>query len=260
MDSTLTKQEELRYFRQISLTGFDYDKQEQLKQSRVLIIGLGGLGCAASQYLASSGVGHLTLIDDDRVDESNLHRQLLHHDADLGQRKTHSAKAKLSQINPYLSIDTVERRLNDEQLCEQIKQHDIVLDASDNLQTRNQLNRCCYSLRTPLISGAAIRMEGQISVFEYRDAKQPCYQCFSQWFSPSQLSCVEAGVMPAVVGIIGATQALEAIKVLCHFGKPLQGKLLLLDAMTLQWQTLGLPKSPDCPVCATGENTAKDTP
>lgn len=258
MDSTLSKQEELRYFRQISLAGFDFDKQEQLKKSRVLIIGLGGLGCAASQYLASSGVGHLTLCDDDRVDESNLHRQVLHHDADVGQPKTHSAKAKLEKINPYLAIETLDTRLEDEALIEQIKQHDVVVDASDNLTTRNQLNRCCHQLSTPLISGAAIRMEGQVSVFEYRDALQPCYQCFSQWFSQSQLSCVETGVMPAVVGIVGAMQALEAIKVLCQYGQPLCGKLLLFDAMTMQWQTLALPKSPNCPVCAAVEPLPKD--
>lgn len=246
----LSDQEMLRYNRQIILKQFDFDGQEALKQSSILILGAGGLGCASSQYLATAGVGSLTLIDDDVVELSNLQRQVLHHDADVGKKKVFSASESLQQLNPHLEVRTIDQRLSDEDLKTEIEQHTLVLDASDNVETRNQLNRLCYELKTPLVSGAAIRMEGQVSVFTYQDQTQPCYQCLSALFGSAALSCVEAGVMAPVVGIIGAVQAMEAIKVIANYGQAKEGKILILDAMTMSWREMNLMKMPNCPVCS----------
>lgn len=245
----LSDQEMLRYNRQIILKQFDFDGQEALKQASVLILGAGGLGCASSQYLAAAGVGKLTLIDDDVVELSNLQRQVLHHDADVGTKKVLSASNSLKQLNPHLDVETFDKRLNDEELSALVANHSLVLDASDNVETRNQLNKLCYALKTPLVSGAAIRMEGQVSVFTYQDDSQPCYQCLSTLFGNAALSCVEAGVMSPVVGIIGAVQAMEAIKVIANYGTPKQGKILMLDAMSMSWREMNLMKMPNCPVC-----------
>ena len=249
----LSDQEMLRYNRQIVLKNFDFDGQEALKQSAVLILGAGGLGCAASQYLAAAGIGKLTLIDDDVVELSNLQRQILHRDASIGMAKVDSAASALSAINPHIEITGINQRLNDHELKELITKHDAILDASDNVHTRNQLNRLCFESKTPLISGAAIRMEGQVSVFTYQNDQAPCYQCLSALFGDNALSCVEAGVMAPLVGIIGSVQALETIKVLSQFGVPMEGKILLLDAMTMNWRELKLMKMPHCPVCGASE-------
>ncbi|WCP70032.1 molybdopterin-synthase adenylyltransferase MoeB [Vibrio tubiashii] len=245
----LSDQEMLRYNRQIILKQFDFDGQEALKQASVLILGAGGLGCASSQYLAAAGIGKLTLIDDDVVELSNLQRQVLHHDADIGTKKVLSASNSLKQLNPHLEVETIDKRLTDEALSALIANHSLVLDASDNVETRNQLNKLCYALKTPLVSGAAIRMEGQVSVFTYQEDSQPCYQCLSALFGSAALSCVEAGVMSPVVGIIGAVQAMEAIKVIANYGTPKQGKILMLDAMSMSWREMNLMKMPNCPVC-----------
>ncbi|KHA59018.1 molybdopterin-synthase adenylyltransferase [Vibrio variabilis] len=245
----LSDQEMLRYNRQIILKKFDFEGQEALKQSSVLVLGAGGLGCASSQYLATAGVGKLTLVDDDVVELSNLQRQVLHHDSDIGRKKVDSAADALKELNPHLNVATVDKRLSDTDLKTLIEQHTLVLDASDNVDTRNQLNRLCYAAKVPLVSGAAIRMEGQISVFTYQDAKQPCYECLSALFGDGALSCVEAGVMAPVVGIVGAVQAMEAIKVIANYGTPKQGKILMLDAMTMSWREMKLMKMPTCSVC-----------
>lgn len=246
----LSDQEMLRYNRQIILKQFDFEGQEALKQSSILILGAGGLGCASSQYLATAGVGKLTLIDDDVVELSNLQRQVLHHDSDIGIKKVESAASSLKQLNPHLVVDTIDKRLSDIELRSLIEQHTLVLDASDNVETRNQLNKLCFELKTPLVSGAAIRMEGQVSVFTYQDETQPCYQCLSTLFGNAALSCVEAGVMAPVVGIIGAVQAMEAIKVIANYGTPKQGKILMLDAMSMSWREMNLMKMPNCTVCS----------
>lgn len=245
----LTDQEMLRYNRQIILRQFDFDGQEALKQSSVLILGAGGLGCASSQYIAAAGIGKITLIDDDIVELSNLQRQVLHHDADIGRKKVDSAAEALRELNPHVEVVTVAERLDDQELKVLIDQHSIVLDASDNVETRNQLNRLCFTSKTPLVSGAAIRMEGQVSVFTYDDPKQPCYQCLSALFGSEALTCVEAGVMAPVVGIVGAVQAMEAIKVLANYGQPQKGKILILDALSMSWREMSLVKLPTCPVC-----------
>ena len=245
----LSDEEMLRYNRQIILKQFDFDGQEALKQSSVLIIGAGGLGCASSQYLAAAGVGKITLVDFDKVELSNLQRQVLHHDSDIGRFKVESAADALNEINPHIKIQTIARCLEDQELETLIRHHTVVLDASDNVATRNQLNRLCYESKTPLISGAAIRMEGQVSVFTYQNEDGPCYQCLSGLFGENALTCVEAGVMSPVVGIIGAVQAMEAIKVITHLGTPLTGKILMLDAMSMSWRAMKLMKLPTCPVC-----------
>ncbi|UTM58748.1 molybdopterin-synthase adenylyltransferase MoeB [Photobacterium sp. CCB-ST2H9] len=245
----LSDQEMLRYNRQIILRQFDFEGQEALKAAKILILGAGGLGCAASQYLVAAGAGQVTLIDDDKVELSNLQRQVLHHDANVGMLKVESAKLALEQLNPHSQIHTIAERLDDASLLSLIEAHTLVLDCSDNLPTRNQLNRLCHQTKTPLVSGAAIRMEGQVSVFTYQD-DQPCYACLSSLFGEQNLTCVEAGVMSPLVGIIGAVQAMETIKVIAAMGTPLTGKILLLDAMTMHWQEMKLMKQPSCPVCS----------
>lgn len=248
---TLSDREMLRYNRQIILKHFDFDGQEALKTSRVLIIGAGGLGCATSQYLATAGIGHLTLVDFDRVELSNLQRQVLHHDADIGRYKVDSAVETLKQLNPHCQVEGITHRLDDIELSAAIEQHTIVLDASDNVATRNQLNKLCYAHKTPLISGAAIRMEGHVCVFTYQDEQEPCYQCLSALFGDTALSCVESGVMAPVVGIIGAVQAMEAIKVIANVGRTLSSKMLMLDALTMSWRTMTLMKNSHCEICNT---------
>ncbi|WP_122033105.1 molybdopterin-synthase adenylyltransferase MoeB [Aliivibrio sp. EL58] len=245
----LTDQEMLRYNRQIILRNFDFDGQERLKESSILIIGAGGLGCASSQYLAAAGIGKITLVDDDTVELSNLQRQVLHCDETIGEKKVISAKMALNRINPHCQIDTFDKRLSDDELRSLIASHDLVLDGTDNVDTRNQLNRLCFESKTPLVSGAAIRMEGQVSVYTYQ-ANEPCYQCLSSLFGQQALTCVEAGVMSPVVGIIGATQALEAIKVLANYGQPLISKLLMLDALSMSWREMKLAKMPNCSICS----------
>ena len=246
----LTDAEMLRYNRQIVLRNFDFDGQEKLKISKAFIIGLGGLGCAATQYLAAAGVGHLTLLDFDTVALSNLQRQTLHHDINIGQPKVLSACEALTAINPHIQINTINGLLAEEQLHQHIAEHDIVLDCTDNIEIRQQLNRGCFVHKVPLVSGAAIRMEGQISVFTWQPGT-PCYRCLSRFFGDATLSCVEAGVMAPLVGVIGSLQAMETIKVLTHFGTPPVGKIVMYDAMTCQFREMTLMHNPQCDVCGT---------
>ncbi|EMI5491925.1 molybdopterin-synthase adenylyltransferase MoeB [Providencia stuartii] len=249
MVQELTDTEMLRYNRQIILRGFDFDGQEKLKDSKVLVIGLGGLGCAATQYLAAAGVGQLTLVDFDTVSLSNLQRQTLHRDATIGQPKVDSAKTQLAAINPHINITTIYAQLDDQQLDELIKNHQVILDCTDNVAIREQLNRLCFRRKIPLVSGAAIRMEGQLSVFTYRD-DEPCYHCLSRLFGENSLTCVEAGVMAPLVGTIGTLEAMETIKLLTQYGKVNVGKVLFFDAMTMEFRQFKLMKDVDCEVCA----------
>lgn len=244
----LSEHEMLRYNRQIMLKSVDFDGQEKLKASRALIVGIGGLGCASSQYLASGGVGYLTLVDFDTVSLSNLQRQILHTDDTVGQLKVLSAKSRLAQLNPNIEINTIDKRLNDIEWQKLISQHDVVLDCTDNVEIRNQLNCICFQYKIPLISGSAIRFEGQISVFTYAN-NEPCYHCLSALFGENVLSCVEAGVIAPIVGIIGSFQALEAMKVLMNIGQSLSGKLLMIDGLNGSIREMKLPKVPNCDVC-----------
>ena len=240
--------EMMRYNRQNILRDFDFDGQERLKAARVLVVGLGGLGCAATQYLAAAGVGELTLLDFDTVSLSNLQRQTLHSDATIGQPKVDSAREALARINPHVKLNTLNAMLEDAALWAQIAEHDLVLDCTDNVTIRNQLNAGCFQHKIPLVSGAAIRMEGQISVFTYQEG-EPCYRCLSRLFGENALTCVEAGVMSPLVGVIGAMQAIEAIKVLAHYGVPAAGKIVMYDAMRCQFREMKLMRSPTCEVC-----------
>lgn len=246
---TLTTKQAMRYNRQILLPGFDLDKQELLLNARVLQIGVGGLGCAAAQYLVAAGVGEITLVDDDEVDLSNLQRQVLHSEAKVGINKCLSAKQSLAGLNSETLINIIDKRLDIDACSDAITKHNIVLDCSDNLATRNQLNQLCYQTKTALVSGAAIRMEGQLLTVLPKQ-QSACYACVSSLFGEQQLSCVESGVMSPVVGVIGAMQALEAIKVLCDFGDASANKLLMFDALSMEWQKYHLPKNPTCAVCS----------
>lgn len=250
----LSDAEILRYNRQITLRGFDFEGQEHLKGSRVLLVGLGGLGCAAAQYLVAAGVGHLTLLDFDTVSLSNLQRQILHYDADIGEHKVHSAAATLRQLNPYLSLECLSDQQDEASLYQLIAHHDIVLDCTDNVATREQINLGAFHHRKPLVSGAAIRMEGLLAVFTWQP-DEPCYHCLSQLFGEQALSCAETGVMSALVGVIGALQAMEALKLLSGFGISPVGKIVMYDAMTCQFREMRLPKQPQCPVCGTLHQT-----
>ncbi|MDH2925342.1 [molybdopterin synthase] sulfurylase [Nicoletella semolina] len=243
----LTDHEMLRYNRQIMLKSVDFDGQEKLKASRVLIVGLGGLGCACSQYLASTGVGNLTLVDFDTISLSNLQRQILYTDEDIGQPKVDIAKQCLQRLNPNICIEKICAKLTSEQWQRLIPKFDVIVDCTDNVDIRNILNLQCFSHKRPLISGSAIRFEGQISVFTYQK-DESCYQCLSQLFGESVLSCVESGVIAPIVGVIGSLQALETIKVLLQIGKTLSGKLLIIDGLNFSVREFLLPKQ-NCSVC-----------
>ena len=236
----LTQAEELRYNRQIVLKAIDFDGQEKLKDSKMLIVGLGGLGCAASQYLTVAGVGYLTLLDFDTVSLSNLQRQVLHDDSRLDMPKVESAKLSLLRLNPHIQIDTLNGLLGEEKLTEVISHFDVVLDCTDNVETRNQLDIACRKNKVPLVSGAAIRMEGQVSVFTY-EAETPTYQTLSRLFGENVLSCMEAGVLAPIVGIVGSIQALEAIKVRLKIGTNLCGRLLMIDGLNMTIREIKLP-------------------
>lgn len=248
--SELSDQELLRYSRQIMLPKFDIAGQQALKKSRVLIIGLGGLGSPVALYLAAAGVGFLSLADNDEVDFSNLQRQIVHGEHNIGMSKVESAAESLRQLNPNVALQTHAVRLEGEILLSALEQIDLVVDCTDNFSTRFEINRACVATKVPLVSGAAIRMEGQVSVFDSRNAESPCYQCLYSDVSDEQLTCSEAGVMAPLVGIIGSMQAMEAIKLLSGLGQVLVGRLLLLDAMSMQWRSLKLKKDPACLCCS----------
>lgn len=238
----------LRYSRQIMLPQIDVTGQEKLLASRILIIGMGGLGSPVSMYLATAGIGHLVIVDDDKVELSNLQRQIVHGTADIGLSKVESAKQTLLSLNPDIKITTYDERLKDDVLADEIIAADIVIDGTDNFSTRFALNKACVENKTPLVSGAAIRMEGQVSVFN-QTPSSPCYQCLYKDEGELDTSCSSNGVLSPVVGIIGSIQALEAIKVLLDLGDNLDGKLLIFDALHMEWRTLNLKKDPNCPVC-----------
>jgi molybdopterin/thiamine biosynthesis adenylyltransferase len=245
-------QQLLRYSRHILLDGFDIAGQERLSNARVLIIGAGGLGCPAAMYLAASGVGHIAIVDDDIVDISNLQRQIGHTAQDVGKSKAVSLAESLRSINPEITIESLVLRLQGEDLIEQISAVDLVLDCSDNFTTRLAVNRACVLQKKPLVSGAAIRSEGQVAVFNLCDSS-PCYAClYGEQSADENLTCSESGVLSPLVGIIGAMQASEALKILAQYGAPLDGRLLLLDIRSMEWRTLSLKKDPCCAVCNFG--------
>lgn len=239
----------LRYSRQILLPELDVAGQDKLLNARVLIVGMGGLGSPVAMYLAAAGVGSLTIADFDQVELSNLQRQIIHGNDRLGMSKVDSAVHTLTALNPDTRVVPIEGRLNESTLQAAARSVDLVVDCSDNFTTRFSINRACWRSGVPLVSGAAIRLEGQIAVFDPRSESSPCYQCLYKEVDDEQLSCAQSGVLAPLVGIIGSIQALEAIKLLAGFGESLAGRLQILDAKTMRWRELKLPKDPECSVC-----------
>ena len=239
----------LRYSRQIMLPQLDVAGQQKLIDATVLIVGMGGLGCPAAMYLAAAGVGHLIIADDDVVELTNLQRQVAHSQSMIGEPKVISAQQALLGLNPDLKITALQKRLEGTELSEAVGQADLVVDACDNFTTRFAINCACIEHGKALVSGAAIRMEGQVTVFDSRNPASPCYQCLYSQGDDDDASCSENGVMAPLVGIIGAVQAMEAIKLLTGIGEPLIGRLLLLNASTLQWREMRLPRDSDCAAC-----------
>ena len=245
----LTDQELLRYSRQILLQHVDIDGQIKLKQSRVLIVGLGGLGSPVALYLAAAGLGELHLADFDSVDLTNLQRQIIHDSPSVGMSKVDSAMARLTAINPEVVLVPHRAALDVDSLAAAVSNVDLVLDCSDNFATRGAVNAACVTARKPLVSGAAIRLEGQLSVFDPRRPESPCYHCLYGHGTEAELTCSEAGVIGPLVGLVGSLQALEALKILAGFGEPLVGRLLLIDALTTRFRELKVKRDPGCEVC-----------
>ena len=249
--TTMTDDELLRYSRQVLLPNFDIEGQERLRQSHALIVGLGGLGSAAAMYLAAAGVGRLTLVDFDRVDLSNLQRQIVHRIADLGRSKVESARDTLRALNPLIEVSTIPKALDEAELLEQVRRADVVVDACDNLPTRLAINAACVRVGVPLVSGAAIRLEGQLLVWR-PGGEGACYRCLYRAAEVNGETCAQTGVLAPVVGVIGSLQAVEAIKVLTELGETLDGRLLLLDAARMEWRIMKARRWPECPVCGDG--------
>ncbi len=244
----------LRYSRQILLPSFGFEGQEKLLNSHVLIMGLGGLGSPVAMYLAAAGIGKLTLVDFDNVELSNLQRQIIHRTSSLKQSKVESAAATIEQLNPLVKTICINKQLEEDDLSNLLSDVDLLVDATDNFASRFMINRACFNTSTPLVSGAAIRMEGQVSVFNFKQADSPCYRCLYDEQGEENTSCSENGVMAPMVGIIGSIQAMEAIKVLANYGETLTGKLLITDAMFQDWRSMKFKKDPACPVCGAHNN------
>lgn len=245
----------LRYSRQIMLPQVDIGGQERLLDSHVLIIGMGGLGCPAAIYLTAAGVGKLTLVDPDVVDQTNLQRQIAFSTDDIGLFKADAAAARISAINPGVQVETFVVELSEPELSDLVAQCDVVLDATDNFNSRFMINRCSVRNCVPLVSGAAIRMNGQLTVFDRWQDNAPCYRCLYSEQAAEEMTCSESGILGPVVGTIGTMQALETIKLITGFGETLSGRLLMFDGSTMQWTGLGLEPDPECPVCSVNCNS-----
>ena len=245
----------LRYSRHILLDEVGIEGQERWLTSHALVIGAGGLGSPVALYLAASGVGRITLCDPDAVDLTNLQRQIVHHSASVGRPKVESARDTLARINPGVRVDALRERLAGARLEALVAEAQVVLDASDNFATRHAVKRACVKFGVPLVSGAAVRFDGQLATFDPRRPDSPCYHClFPEDAEHEEVLCSVMGVFAPLVGIIGAAQAAEALKVLAGVGEPLVGRLQLLDARRMQWRTIRMPRDPGCPVC--GANRA----
>lgn len=240
----------LRYSRQIMLPEIDIAGQQALLGASAAIIGLGGLGSPAAFYLAACGFGSLTLVDHDVVDESNLQRQIIHTEDAIDSPKVTSAAERIASLNPQTNVHTIPRKLDGAELEQLATEVDVVLDATDNFLVRYAINDACVAAKTPLVSGAAIRMEGQVAVFDPRESDAPCYRCLYRDGTDEALNCAENGVAAPVVGIIGCVQAMEAMKLVTGAGESLAGYVLYLDALRMEWRKLRLPKDPACPTCS----------
>ncbi|MCF7201882.1 molybdopterin-synthase adenylyltransferase MoeB [Pseudomonas oligotrophica] len=245
----LSDEELLRYSRQILLRQVDIEGQLRLKCSRVLLVGLGGLGSPVALYLAAAGVGELHLADFDRVDLTNLQRQIIHDSASVGLHKIDSAIARLERLNPQVKLVAHRAAMDADSLGAAVAAVDLVIDCTDNFAVREAVNAACVAACRPLVSGAAIRLEGQLSVFDPRVDSSPCYHCLYGHGSEAELTCSEAGVLGPLVGLVGSLQALEALKLLAGFGEPLVGRLLLVDALSTRFRELKVRRDPACAVC-----------
>jgi adenylyltransferase/sulfurtransferase len=240
----------LRYSRHIMLPQIGIEGQQLLLQSNALIIGAGGLGSPIALYLAASGVGRLTICDGDTVDLTNLQRQIAHQTASLGLNKARSAEKTLDELNPEVEVIAITRRVSGDELMSLVRAADVVIDASDNFATRHAINRACVACRKPLVSGAAVRFDGQVTVFDLSHADGPCYHClFPETGDVDEVRCAENGVFSPLVGMVGTVQAAEALKVLMRVGSTLNCRLLLVDALTMEWRSINLNRDPACPVC-----------
>lgn len=241
----------LRYSRHILLPQIGIEGQDAIVAARVLVVGAGGLGSPAAMYLAAAGVGTLVLADGDSVDLTNLQRQILHTQASVGRPKVDSGRDALTRLNPEARVIPLARRLEGSALDAEVAAADVVLDCSDNFATRHAINRACVAYRKPLVSGAAVRFDGQVSVFDLRQPTSPCYHClFPEGEDVEEVRCAVMGVFAPITGIVGAMQAAEALKLLAGCGEPLVGRLLLLDALGMEWRTIRLGRDPACEVCA----------
>lgn len=245
----LSDDELLRYARQIMLPAFDIAAQERLKAARVLVVGMGGIGCPLGLYLAAAGVGELLLADFDTIEASNLQRQLLYADADLGRLKAVVAAEKLRAVNPHVRCEAVTTALDADTLPALLARVDLVVDGCDNFATRDVVNVACVAAGVPLVSAAAIGFGAQLAVFDARQPASPCYRCLYPDMDEAAASCAEAGILAPVVGVVGALAATEALKILTGVGEPLVGRLWLWEAMTGMMRTLAVRRDTDCVVC-----------
>jgi molybdopterin/thiamine biosynthesis adenylyltransferase len=249
----MTDEQLLRYSRHILLDEIGIEGQGRLLAAHALVIGAGGLGSPAAMYLAASGVGHITLVDDDDVDLTNLQRQVMHTTGRVGQPKVDSGREALLQINPGVAVTALRERASGERLAQLVASASVVLDCSDNFATRHAVNRACVAARVPLVSGAAIRFDGQVSVFDARDPRSPCYAClFPEGGGFEDVACASMGVFAPLVGVIGAMQAAEALKLLIGITPSLAGRLLLLDGRAMEWTSIGIARNPACQTCNPG--------
>lgn len=247
----MNDQQLLRYSRHILLPEIGIEGQERLRAARALVIGAGGLGCPAALYLAASGIGRLTLADGDRVDLTNLQRQILYRTESVGRPKVEAARASLGAVNPEVEVVALQMRLAPDSMVPLVAEADVVLDCSDNFATRHALNRACVAMRKPLVSGAAIRFDAQVTVFDLRKPEAPCYAClFPEEGEVEEVQCAVMGVFAPLTGIAGALQAMEAIKLIAGVGETLGGRLLLLDAKGAEWRTVKVARDPACAVCS----------
>jgi molybdopterin/thiamine biosynthesis adenylyltransferase len=241
----------LRYSRHILLDEIGIEGQDKLLKAHVLIVGAGGLGSPVALYLGSAGVGHITIADHDRVDATNLQRQIAHTLGRIGEFKAESARQAIAAINPDVKVSAVTQRAEGALLDELVAKADLVLDCTDNFATRHAINRACVKQRKPLVSGAAIRFDGQVAVFDAGNPQSPCYACvFPESELMEEALCATMGVFAPLVGIIGSMQAAEALKLLTGVGSSLAGRLQMLDARAMEWTEIGMARAPGCPVCA----------
>lgn len=245
----LTDEELLRYSRQIMLPEVDIAGQEALRAATVLVVGVGGLGSPVAMYLAAAGVGKLILVDHDQVDLSNLQRQVAHGTDRIGESKVTSARQTLTNLNPLCEVEICPQKLDEHNGPELVKRCQVIVDCTDNFTVRFLLNRLSVEHRVPLVSGAAIRMDGQVSVYDPRNAESPCYHCLFEEGGDEDLRCASNGVLAPLVGMVGSIQATETIKILCGFGEPLVGRLLIIDALSMQFRSVKIKLNSNCSVC-----------